>query len=115
MRFDHVAQQVPDIAEAVEWQLATVPGSTVLHQDATWALVESGGAKLAFVLPDQHPPHLAFRVSDEELERLAAEHGAPIATHRDATRSIYLHGPGSLATEIISYPESPRPAPGSSS
>jgi hypothetical protein len=105
VQFDHVAQQVPDIAEAVEWQLRTVPGSTVLHQDPTWALVESGGAKLAFVLADQHPPHLAFRVTDEELERLAAENGAAIATHRDATRSIYLEGPGSLATEIISYPE----------
>lgn len=105
MQFDHVAQQVPDIAEAVDWQLRTVPGSRVLHQDPTWALVESGGAKLAFVLADQHPAHLAFRVSDEELERVAAEQGATIATHRDATRSIYLRGPGSLATEIISYPE----------
>ncbi len=115
MQFDHVAQQVPDIAEAVAWQLRTVPGSTVLHQDDSWALVESGGAKLAFVLPDQHPSHLAFRVDDDELERLAAANGATIATHRDATRSIYLEGPGSLATEIISYPESPRREPGSSS
>ena len=65
MEFDHVAQQVPDIAEAVEWQRRTIPGSTVLHQDATWALVESGGAKLAFVLPDQHPSHLAYRVAEE--------------------------------------------------
>ena len=105
MQFDHVAQQVPDIAQAVEWQLRTVPGSRVLHQDATWALVESGGAKLAFVLPDQHPSHLAFRVDGPELERLAAANGADIATHRDATRSIYLEGPGSLATEIIAYPE----------
>jgi hypothetical protein len=104
VQFDHVAQQVPDIAEAVEWQRSTVPGTTIVYQDPTWALVESGGIKMAFVLADQHPPHLAFRVDDEELERLAAEHGARIATHRDATRSIYLQGPGSLATEIISYP-----------
>ena len=105
MEFDHVAQQVPDIAEAVDWQLSTVPGSRVLHQDPTWALVESGGAKLAFVLADQHPSHLAFRVGGDELERLAAANGVSIATHRDATRSIYLEGPGSLATEIIAYPE----------
>jgi hypothetical protein len=105
VQFDHVAQQVPDIAQAVEWQLRTVPGTTVLHQDPTWALVESGGARLAFVLPDQHPSHLAFRVGADELERLAAENGAAIATHRDATRSIYLEGPGSLATEIIAYPD----------
>lgn len=104
MRFDHVAQQVPDIAEAVEWQRATVPGTTVVHQDATWALVDSAGVRIAFVLPEQHPNHLAFRVDDAELERLAAEHGAEIATHRDATRSIYLRGPGTVETEIISYP-----------
>ena len=47
---------------------------------------------------------MAFRVDDEQLERLAAEHGVAIATHRDATRSIYLAGPGSLQTEIIAYP-----------
>jgi hypothetical protein len=104
VEFDHVAQQVPDIAEAVEWQRRTVPGTAVVHQDATWALVESGGARIAFVLPDQHPDHVAFRVDDRQLERLAAEHGVEIATHRDATRSIYLAGPGSLQTEIIAYP-----------
>lgn len=104
MLFDHVAQQAPDIAQAVEWQRRTVPGTTVLHQDPTWALVESGGVRIAFVLPDQHPPHVAFRVDDAQLERLAAEHGVEIATHRDATRGIYLSGPGSLETEIIAYP-----------
>lgn len=104
MRFDHVAQQVPDIAEAVAWQMSTVPGTTVIHQDPTWALVESGGARLAFVLPDQHPNHIAYRVSGAELERLAQEHHVTVATHRDATRSIYLTGPGALRTEIISYP-----------
>lgn len=105
MRFDHVAQQVPDIAEAVAWQLEAVPGSHVLHQDPSWALVESAGVRLAFVLPDQHPPHVAYRVSEAELERLADAHEASIAVHRDATRSFYLQGPGTLQTEIISYPE----------
>lgn len=104
MQFDHVAQQVPDIAEAVAWQVEAVPGSRVLHQDASWALVESAGLKLAFVLAGQHPAHVAFRVDDGELERLAARHGAAIAVHRDATRSFYLSGPGTLQTEIISYP-----------
>lgn len=104
MQFDHVAQQVPDIAEAIEWQRRTIPGTTVLYQDPTWGLVESGGARLAFVLADQHPNHLAWRVDADELERLAQANGVPIATHRDATRSIYLKGPGSLQTEIIHYP-----------
>ena len=94
MEFDHVAQQVPDIAAAVEWQVRTVPGSRVLHQDATWALVESGGAKLAFVLPDQHPSHLAYRVGADELERLAAEHGATavrLETNRNLPEAVGLY------------------------
>ncbi len=105
MRFDHVAQQVPDIAAAVHYYVEAVPGTRVLFQDDTWALVEARGAKLAFVVADQHPNHLAWRVDDEELERLAAEHGADIATHRDRTRSFYIEGPGGMATEIIAYPD----------
>lgn len=107
MRFDHVAQQVPDIAAAIEWQTRAVPGTRVIHQDATWGLVESGGARMAFVLPEQHPNHVAYRVDAEELERVAAANDVPIATHRDGTRSVYLDGPGALRTEIIHYPGEP--------
>jgi hypothetical protein len=105
VEFDHVAQRVPDVAEAIAWQQRTVPGTTVLYQDETWGLVESGGAKLAFVLASQHPDHLAYRVGAEELERIAAENGVQIDTHRDGTRGIYLEGPGSLQTELIHYPD----------
>lgn len=105
MRFDHIAQQVPDIAAAVDWQRALIPETRVLHQDPTWALVDSGGAKIAFVLPEQHPSHIAYRVDAGRLEEMAAAHGRDIATHRDATRSIYLDGPGDLSVEIIAYPE----------
>ena len=94
MQFDHVAQPVPDIAAALAWWQRTVPGARVLYADDTWGLIDAGGAKLAFVMADQHPHHLAFKVSGEELERLAAEHGAAIAVHRDASRSFYLEAPG---------------------
>ena len=104
MEFDHIAQQVPDIAEAVTWWQRTIPGTRVLFQDETWGLVEADGVKLAFVMADQHPGHLAWRVSEEELERLAGEHGAAISPHRDGTRSFYLQGPGGQAVEIIAYP-----------
>ncbi len=105
MRFDHIAQQVPDIAEAVAWYTRVISGSRIVYQDATWALVEAAGARLAFVRAEQHPSHLAWRVSDAELERLAAEHGATIKPHRDRTRSFYLQAPGGLWVEIIAYPE----------
>lgn len=104
MEFDHVAQQVADIDAAIAWWTAMVPDAQVVHQDATWGLVEAGGAKLAFVTADQHPNHVAWRVSSDELERLAAEHGAEIAPHRDGTRSFYLDAPGGLAVEVIAYP-----------
>jgi catechol 2,3-dioxygenase-like lactoylglutathione lyase family enzyme len=108
--FDHVAQVVPDIAAAVDWYRETLPGVTVLYQDATWALVEAGGVKLAFVVRDQHPGHLAWRVADAELERLAARHSKEIKPHRDGTRSFYLEAPGGQNIEIISYGSS-APAP----
>lgn len=105
MHFDHVAQQVPDISAALEWWQRVVPGARVLYADETWGLLEAGGAKLAFVMADQHPDHLAFRVSEDELERMAAEHGTAIALHRDASRSFYLDAPGGHSVEVIAYPE----------
>ena len=36
--FNHIAQVVPDIAAAVAFYTDLVPGSTVLYQDATWAV-----------------------------------------------------------------------------
>lgn len=105
MRFDHVAQQVPDIAAAVRWWRDTVPGVRVLHEDATWAFLEAGGTRLAFVTADKHPNHVAWRVDADELERLAAWHGEAIHPHRDGTRSFYLAAPGGQSVEIMSYPE----------
>lgn len=105
MRFDHIAQQVSDIAAAVAWQHDLVPGTRVVYQDATWALVESGGARLAFVLPHQHPNHVAYRVEDDELEALAVQHATPVVTHRDASRSIYVAGPDGLQAEFVAYPQ----------
>jgi len=105
VKFDHVAQPVPDIAAALAWWQRAVPGAQILYADETWGLLEAGGVKLAFVMADEHPHHLAFEVSDAELERLAAEHGAAIAVHRDASRSFYLEAPGDARVEVIAYPD----------
>lgn len=100
--FDHAAQVVPDIAEAVGWYREMLPNVKVLYQDATWGFIEAGGMKIAFVVRDQHPGHLAWRVSEEELERLAERHGKEIKPHRDGTRSFYVDGPGGQSIEFIS-------------
>jgi catechol 2,3-dioxygenase-like lactoylglutathione lyase family enzyme len=103
--FDHVALQVPDVAEALAWWRANVPGSEVLYADETWGLLEAAGAKIAFVVADQHPGHLAFKVSDAELERLAAGRGVDASPHRDGSRSFYLDAPGGHHVEVIAYPD----------
>jgi hypothetical protein len=105
VNFDHVAQQVPDIGEALAWWQRMVPGATVLYADDTWGLIEAGGARLAFVTPHEHPDHLAFKVSDEELDRLAVERGAAIAVHRDGSRSFYVEAPGENRVEVVAYPD----------
>ena len=105
VQFDHVAQQVPDIAEALAWWQRTVPEAVVLYADSSWGMLEAGGAKLAFVVADQHPDHLAFAVEGAELERLAAAHGLAIAPHRDGSRSFYLEAPGGHRVEVIAYPD----------
>jgi catechol 2,3-dioxygenase-like lactoylglutathione lyase family enzyme len=105
VQFDHVALQVSDIPQALAWWQETVPGATVLYQDETWALLEAGGARLAFVMADEHPDHLAFKVSTDELERLAAERGAAIDGHRDGSRSFYMAAPGGHGVELIAYPD----------
>ncbi len=106
-QFDHIAQQVPDIAEAIRWYQENLPGVQVLYQDESWAFVEAHGAKIAFVKRDQHPNHIAWRVSNEELDRLAQELGKEIKTHRDNTRSFYLEAPGGTWLEIICMENSP--------
>ncbi|MEY2514820.1 MAG: hypothetical protein QOJ89_2178 [bacterium] len=105
VQFDHVALQVTDIGEALAWWQETVPGATVLYQDETWGLLEAGGARLAFVMADEHPEHLAFKVSAAELERLAAAEAVPIASHRDGSRSFYMEAPSGHRVELIAYPD----------
>ena len=104
MTFDHVAQVVPNIADAVRWYREHFSNAEVLYEDASWAFLSVGGTRLAFVLKDEHPGHIAWRVSEDELTRLAAQHGRPIKPHRDRTKSFYLEGPGGQQIEIITYP-----------
>ncbi len=99
--FDHAASVVPDIDEAVDWYVAALPGTKILYKDASWAFLDAHGARLAFVVKSQHPSHLAWRVSQADLELLAAQHGKSIDTHRDGTRGFYLKAPGGNVVEII--------------
>jgi catechol 2,3-dioxygenase-like lactoylglutathione lyase family enzyme len=103
MRLDHVAVIAADIDKSVEWYTKQF-GATVLYQDKTWAFLQVGGSKLALVTPGQHPPHLAFSVTEEQLTQASAAVSIPIDKHRDGTKGIYLTDPNGNAVELISYP-----------
>lgn len=92
-RIDHFAVSVRDVAAAVAWYTKTFR-CRIAYQDATWAFLEFGNVRLALVVPEQHPPHLALRSSD------AGSYGT-LATHRDGTRSTYLRDPSGNSVEIM--------------
>jgi catechol 2,3-dioxygenase-like lactoylglutathione lyase family enzyme len=89
---DHVAVSVTNIQETVAWYTKNFD-CIVKYQDETWALVEFANIRLAFVIPEQHPPHFAL-LGDP------AQHGEP-KTHRDGTRSVYVKDPSGNNIEIL--------------
>jgi len=99
-RLDHVAVVVPDVAAAVEWYTANMK-CQVKYQDSTWAMLKFANTGIALVMPGQHPGHLGF-VSNE-----AEKHGQ-LKTHRDGTRSCYIHDPAGNAVEILAADSMPR-------
>lgn len=103
IKFDHVAFVVPDISKAVEWYKETLD-VTILYQDETWAIVSVYNTKIAFVLPNKHPVHVAFKInSKDDIGYLNFERD--FNKHRDNSESIYLKDPFGNAIEWVIYPE----------
>lgn len=103
MEFDHIAVPSSNIALSVNWYRSQFRAE-VLYEDETWAFLKVGGVKLALVTPTQHPPHIAIRVTEEQLQESASNTGTPIDQHRDGTRGIYIADPFGNAVELICYP-----------
>jgi hypothetical protein len=89
---DHIAVAVSDVKGTVDWYLKNFK-CQVTYQDDSWALLEFANIRVAFVLLQQHPPHFA-------LLRDPALFGEP-KTHRDGTRSVYLHDPSGNSVEVL--------------
>jgi catechol 2,3-dioxygenase-like lactoylglutathione lyase family enzyme len=89
----HVAVAVRDISQAVEWYTRTF-ACKVQYQDATWAMLEFANIRLALVVSEQHPPHVAFTSPE-------AEKFGELKPHRDGTRSCYVLDPSGNAVEIL--------------
>ncbi len=89
----HVAISVDDVAATVRWYRETFR-CEVEYQDDTWALLAFENVRLALVVPDQHPPHVAF-------VHPSPERYGPVKPHRDGTRSSYTHDPAGNAVEML--------------
>lgn len=100
---DHVAVPSRDIARDVDFYVENF-GAEVLYQDMTWAFLRLGQGKLALVTPEQHPPHVALRVTPEQLAQAAAREGVSIDRHRDGTTGIYMRDLQGNVIELICYP-----------
>src|SRR5271169_6699575 len=90
---NHIAIAVDDVQTAVDWYTERFR-CNIEYQDTTWAFLCFGNIKLALVVPNQHPPHLAF-VTPE------AESFGTLKTHRDGTRSCYVKDPAGNSVEIM--------------
>ena len=100
MKFDHVALISKNIEKTVKWYVENL-NAEILYQDETWGLVEIAGTRIAFTIPSQHPPHIAFAV--DSLEKIPG--AAKI--HRDGSISSYVSDPDGNFIEYIYWPKTP--------
>jgi catechol 2,3-dioxygenase-like lactoylglutathione lyase family enzyme len=90
-RIDHVAILVDDPRKAVDWYCEAFGGRRV-YVDDTWGLVQFSNVKLAFVVAEEHPPHIAFNSKVIEGKK-----------HRDGSVSKYIKDPWGNDIELIDY------------
>lgn len=94
---DHIGIQTNCIKESVIWYKKMF-NCKVLFEDETLALIEFKNTKLALVVPDEHPPHIAVKRNNLE------EFGTPVK-HRDGSESVYINTPDDNTFELIRYPK----------
>ena len=90
MKIDHIGIQVNNISESVDYYKEY--GSEVIHQDDTWAFLQFDNIRLALVLEDEHPYHIAFESEYVDGKR-----------HRVGSVSKYIEDPSGNKIEIIKY------------
>ena len=91
-RIDHIAIIVTNINHAVNWYKEN-RDCEVIYQNKTWAELQFENIKLALVLPQNLPAHIAF--VDETIENGIK--------HRDGSESIYDHDTFGNIIERIKY------------
>jgi len=96
MKIDHIALQVESPKVAAEWYRDNFDAE-ILYADDTWSFVQFENIKIAFVVKEQHPEHIAFEVD-------SFEEGDRVKKHRDGTISVYKRDPFGNIYELIKYP-----------
>jgi len=98
MRIDHIALQVNDIRESVDWYVDKF-GCSIEYCDDSWAMLVFDNIKLALVVENEHPIHIAF-----ETNLLVNKKDNPLKTHRDGSVSMYITDLSGNKIELINYP-----------
>ena len=75
------------------WYISNFSCETVF-EDKTWALLKFDNINIALVNPNEHPPHIAFKVSN------IFEYGKP-STHRDGINYIYKEDDFGNVIELV--------------
>ena len=94
-RIDHVAITVDNVKESVDWYVQN-HGCSTIYCDDTWAMLQFKNIKLALVVDDEHPFHIAFEVKAPGIES---------TLHRDGSISRYIKDPSGNSIELIKYPQ----------
>jgi len=92
-KIHHIAIEVKSIKDTIEWYKKH-SNCEVSYEDDTWALLKYENISLALVLPNSHPPHIAFEKDD------AHKYGE-LKLHRDGTSSVYVKDPSNNAVEML--------------
>jgi len=92
---DHIALQSSEPSESAKWYSERFSGK-VMYSDKEWALVKFDNINVAFVLPDEHPGHIAF-----EVQSIMDNDG--FSGHRDGTMFKYKRDKWGNVYELIYY------------
>ena len=72
----------------------------VVYCDDTWAMLQFENIKLALVVKEEHPPHIAF-----EVDKMDDDWPMKGKLHRDGSISKYVEDPSGNKIELIEYPK----------
>ncbi|MBC21910.1 MAG: glyoxalase [Candidatus Marinimicrobia bacterium] len=95
-KIDHIAIQVDNIKDSVNWYLKNFKCEEI-YSDDSWAFLKFSNMKLALVTNTQHPPH--FAILDDKINLKQKN----VVEHRDKSISKYIKDLDGNFLELIKY------------